>query len=87
MNIHQNIYNADEAGLYFRASSYKTHTLKKEKCIGGKLPKYRLTILHCANMAGDKEKLLVIGKAAKPRSFNNVNMNSLPVTWKFNKKA
>lgn len=82
-----NIYNADETGLFFRALPNKTLTLKNEKCIGGKLPKERVTILHCANMNGDKEKLLVIGKANKPRAFKHINPHELPVTWKSNKKA
>ena len=74
----RDVYNADETGLYFRGLSNKRFTLKK-KYIGGKLHKQRLTILHCANMAGDKEKLLVIGKAAKHRLFNNIKKDSLPV--------
>lgn len=38
-------------------------------------------------MAGEKEKLLVIGESAKLRAFRNININNLPVTWKFNKTA
>lgn len=83
----KDIYNIDETGLFFRALPSKTMHLKKEKCIGGKLSKERVTILHCVNMAGEKEKLLVIGKAAKPRAFKNISINELPVTWKSNHKA
>lgn len=51
----------------------KTFTLKHEKCVGGNLSKERLTVLLCANMTVqvDKEKPLVIGKAACPRGFKN----------------
>jgi hypothetical protein len=32
------------------------------------------------------EKPLVIGKATKPRCFNNLKINNLPVFWRNNKK-
>lgn len=83
----KDIYNADETGLYFRALPNKTMTLKNQKCVGGKLSKERITILHCANMAGEKEKLLAIGKASKPRAFKNLVKENLPVTWKSNTKS
>jgi predicted DNA-binding protein YlxM (UPF0122 family) len=83
----QNVYNADKTGLFFRALPDKTLALKSEKCTGGKMSKERLTVLHCVSMSGEKEPLLVIGKAARPRAFKKLNVNSLPVTWKFNKKA
>lgn len=83
----KNIYNADETGLFFRAVPNKTLHLKGERCIGGKLSKERLTILFCVNMEGEKEKPLVIGKTAKPRAFKHINVNNLPVTWRWNKKA
>nr|XP_014095325.1 tigger transposable element-derived protein 6 [Bactrocera oleae]XP_014095331.1 tigger transposable element-derived protein 6 [Bactrocera oleae]XP_014095339.1 tigger transposable element-derived protein 6 [Bactrocera oleae]XP_014095347.1 tigger transposable element-derived protein 6 [Bactrocera oleae] len=83
----EDIYNADESGLFFRALPDKTIALKSEKCIGGKLCKERLTILFCTNMAGQKELLLVIGKAAIPRAFKHLSLNELPVDWKSNKTA
>lgn len=83
----QNIYNLDETGLFFRALPNKTLALKSETCHGGKLSKERLTVLFCVNMAGEKEKPLVIGKAARPRAFSGVNVRDLPVDWYSNKKA
>lgn len=83
----RDVYNADESGLYFRALPDKTLTLKGERCAGGKMSKERLTILFCANMVGEKEKLLVIGKAARPRALKNVPLANLPATWTSNKKA
>ena len=38
-------------------------------------------------MDGQFMKPLVIGKSAKPRCFRNLDNNTLPVTWKHNKKA
>lgn len=83
----EDVYNADESGLFFRALPDKTLAFKSEKCCGGKLAKERLTILFCANMLGGKEELLVIGKAARPRAFKNVVIKDLPAIWESNKKA
>lgn len=38
-------------------------------------------------MSGEKEPLLVIGKAARPRAFKKLNISSLPVLWRHNNKA
>ena len=75
------IYNADETGLYFRALPDKTLKVRGEECAGGKKSKLQLTAMLCCNMVGEHEKVLVIGKAAKPRCFKNINSNQLPVTW------
>lgn len=83
----EDIYNADESGLFFRALPDKTLALKSKKCTGGKLSKERLTILFCVSMAGYKEELLVIGKANRPRAFKNLGVSDLPAVWKSNKKA
>lgn len=83
----RDVYNADETGLFFRALPDKTYAFKSEKCVGGKMAKERLTILHCVNMAGEKEKLVVIGKSARPRAFKKLNLHMLPVNWFSNKKA
>ena len=83
----EDVYNADESGLFYKALPDKTLALRKEKCVGGKMAKERLTILFCANMAGEKEPLLVIGKSKKPRVLNRYGMNKVPVTWYANKNA
>ena len=64
----ENVYNADETGLFFQMMPNKTLAFKGEKCIGGKLSKACLTVMLCANMTEtDKRKLLIIGKSEKPR--------------------
>jgi hypothetical protein len=60
---------ANETGLFFRALPSKTMTLKKDKCIGGKQTKERLTVLVCGFADGSMEKPLVIGKSMKPLCF------------------
>jgi len=83
----KDVYNADETGLFFRGIPTKSLVQKSESCSGGKKAKDRLTVLMCGSMAGEIRKPLVIGKSKKPRCFKNMDISSLPVIWKFNKKA
>ena len=46
------IYNADETGLFFKLMPDTTLELKNVQCQGGKQSKERLTMLVCANMTG-----------------------------------
>ena len=80
------IFNADEMGIFFKCLPDKTLDFKGAICTGGKKGKDRPTVLVAANMSGkEKLPLFVIGKTAKPRCFNNVK--SLPVDYAANKKA
>ena len=80
----EDIYNADEMGLFYKMQPTKSMVHSGEDGRGGKRSKDRLTVMPCSNMTGtDKLPLLVIGKAQKPRCFKNVK--SLPVTYKANK--
>lgn len=83
----ENIYNADETGLFYKLLDSRGYVEAKEKADGGKQPKDRLTILVCANMDGsEKRPLLVIGKAKRPRCFPK-DLSKLPVTWESSKNA
>ena len=66
------IYNADEFGLFYRNQLYKSLHLKNENCVGGKHSKLRLTGLAAANAVGEKLPLFVIGKSKKPRCFKHI---------------
>jgi hypothetical protein len=80
------VFNADETGLYWRLLPDKTHAVVGEKCTGGKLSNERVTALVCANMSGtEKRPLFVIGKFKKPRCFRGVHQ--LPVEYDANKSA
>ncbi|KAK3090197.1 hypothetical protein FSP39_009953 [Pinctada imbricata] len=83
----ENVFNADETGLFFRALPDKTLASKGEECKGGKLAKERLTVLLCCSAKGEKLKPFVIGKALNPRCFKHLDKKSFPVTWNGNKKA
>lgn len=80
-----NIFNADETGLYWRALPEHTYLFKSEKVGGVKVSKERITILYCASMTGEKRDLLVIGKSKKPRCFRNVK--KLPMDYDANANA
>ncbi|GBN11944.1 Jerky [Araneus ventricosus] len=72
----EQIYNADETGLFWRYVPRSTLATADEKdATGVKDSKERITILGCGNAAGShKMKLFVIGKSAKPRAFKNVKV-------------
>lgn len=81
------IYNADESGLYWKLLPTKTFVSSDEKMAPGrKLAKDRLTFMVCTNASGThKVKLLVIGKAKKPRSFKQDFV--IPVNYRHSKSA
>ncbi|XP_037303439.1 tigger transposable element-derived protein 4-like [Manduca sexta] len=80
------IFNADETGLFYKLMPDKTLKFKGENCSGGKLSKYRITVMVAVNMSGtEKKKLLIIGKSQKPRCFSSVK--SLPVDYANNRRA
>ena len=51
------VYNMDETGLFYRSLPDKSLTVKGEQCNGGKHAKDRITIVLCANMAGEIRKI------------------------------
>ena len=80
------IYNADETGLFYQCLPNKTYTLKGEKASHGlKESKQRFTVLVATNMSGsDKVAPLIIGKSAKPRCFSG---KKIPFPYQSNSKA
>ncbi|XP_058127638.1 tigger transposable element-derived protein 2-like [Anopheles coustani] len=82
------IYNADETGLYWKCLPKKTLAAGNEKSAPGfKEPKERLTVMCCSNASGiHKLKPVVIGKSKKPRAFKNIVVGDLPVVYYSQKK-
>ncbi|XP_031334645.1 jerky protein homolog-like [Photinus pyralis] len=80
------IYNADETGLYWQLLPDKTYVSINEKTAPGmKTSKQRITFLGCANASGlHKLKPLIIGKSNAPRSFKNFKN---PLIYRNTKKA
>ncbi|KAH8010001.1 hypothetical protein HPB51_024351 [Rhipicephalus microplus] len=82
----RDIFNADEAGLFFNLQPEKSLCLKGEACRGGKKSKERITVLLCCNVDGsEKLKLTVVGKFQKPRCFKRES--HLPYVYCANKKV
>ena len=73
----ENIFNADEFGLFYICLPNKTSHLKREKCSGRKHRKVRWTGLAAGNAYGERLQMFVTGKKyVKPRCFKIVK--SLP---------
>lgn len=83
------IYNADETGLNYKALPTKTLASLSEKYAPGhKMQKQRVTVMVCANASGShRMPLFILGTAKRPRCFKGMNMNALPVTYRNQKKA
>ena len=62
----EDIYNADEFGLFYQCLPNKTFHLKSDKCSGGKHSKIRITGLAAANAVGDKLPMFVIKNFKNP---------------------
>ncbi|XP_014366598.2 jerky protein homolog-like [Papilio machaon] len=82
----EQIYNADESGLFWKVLPDKTLASSAETSApGSKVSKERITFMPCANSTGNhKLPLLVVGKAKKPRSFGSVK---LPVHYEGQRRA
>ena len=82
-----NVYNADETGLYVKSLPKRTLVLVEEK----QAPRYkewkeRVTIMNCSNATGThKVPLLLIRKSGRLRCFKNVVQ--LPVVYREQKSA
>ena len=81
----ENVYNADEYGLFYQCLPNKSYQSKTEKCSGGKHSKIRITGLAVANAVDSKLPMFVIGKAKKPRCFKNIK--TLPYRYHAQKKS
>lgn len=85
----EQVYNCDETGLNFKLIPRNTLASSSEKNAAGfKISKERTTLLVAANASGShKLPLVMIGKAAKPRALKNLNMESFPVKYRYQKNS
>ena len=82
------IFNFDKSGFFYRAlPDNPPPRFKGTDCKGGKVARKRLTVGFCCNMAGDFEKLFVIGKSANSRCFKSIDQKSLPVSYVSSNRA
>ena len=81
----EDIYNADEFGLFYQCLPNKTYLLKLERYYVGKLSKIRIASMTAANATGNKLPMFIIGKAKNPRCFKNVKF--LPCRYRNQRKS
>ncbi|GFX82492.1 tigger transposable element-derived protein 1 [Trichonephila clavipes] len=83
------VFNADETGLYWKKLPNRTYITKDEKTASGhKASKDRVTLLLCSNASGDQMlKPLLINKSLRPRALKDKDLKQLPVHWMANPKA
>lgn len=82
------IYNADETGLYYKMLCDRTYvSLASKSAAGMKVEKSRLTMMGCVNASGaHKLKPLIIGKSVNPRclrnhTFTNIDYRNSKKAW------
>jgi hypothetical protein len=85
----EQVYNADETGLYWKALPSKTIVSQEEKSAPGhKSSKERKTVLACSNASGThKLQLVCVGKSKKPRSFMGIEKRYFPVHYYNHRKT
>jgi hypothetical protein len=84
----EEVFNADETGLFWKRMPSRTYLTKSEKSAPGfKVAKDRLTLLFCVNASGRMIKPKVVYKSLNPRALKGKNNEHLPVYWSANKKA
>ncbi|GFU95931.1 tigger transposable element-derived protein 1 [Trichonephila clavipes] len=83
------VFNADETGLYWKKMSNRTYIAKDEKTASGhKASKDRVTLLLCSNASGDRMlKPLLINKSLRPRALKGKDLKQLSMHWMANPKT
>ena len=79
-----NIFNADETGIYYKRLPTKGLILKKEVVRGSKINKSRLTALVGASMTGEKLPLLLIGLHQQKKLIGQLPSS---ITYTYNSNA
>lgn len=84
----EQVFNADETGLWWKKMPSRTFISKEEKQAPGfKAQKDRVSLLLCGNAAGHMIKPMMLYRSKRPRALKGKDMNQLPVFYRHNKKA
>ncbi|CAM4563309.1 unnamed protein product [Caretta caretta] len=84
----EQVFDADETGLFWKKMPNLTYISKSERQAPGfKAAKDHVTVLFCGNAAGHLIKPDLLYRAANPRALKAKTKNLLPVFWQSNKKA
>ena len=79
------IFNADEFGLFYEVLPSKSLHFRSKRSSGGKHFKVRLTGMAASNALGEKILMFVIRKSASPWCFKHVR--NLPCRYRSQKKV
>ena len=79
----RDVYMAHEMSLYFKASTDVSVYLQGKNFSGGNSEE-QVTVMVCVNALGEKEKLVVIGGAAKIHAVYDLELHVLPVNYYYN---
>uniref|UniRef100_UPI00358E3E0E tigger transposable element-derived protein 1-like n=1 Tax=Myxine glutinosa TaxID=7769 RepID=UPI00358E3E0E len=84
----EQVFNADETGLFWKMPSRKFLSKEERTAPHSKAAKDRLTLLLCANASGDfMVKPLLLYRALNPRVLKGKNKLDLPVFWRSSRRA
>lgn len=78
------IFNADESALFYKALPSGTMSYQKEFPSGIKAQKNRLTLLFLCNLNGTEKQIFSIGKSKQPHCFRG---KTIPIDYYSNNKA
>lgn len=82
----EDVYNADETGLYWKLEPHKS--LASGPLTGLKKPKDRITVMLACNIIGThKLPPVFIYKFKNPRCIHNIDKKSLPVWYYWNNSS
>lgn len=84
----EDVFNADEFGLFYRMKPSSTQTFKttpRSALAFRKRSKERVTVLIGASATGEKLPLNVIGKSERPRCFGRLRV--LPCDYSYSRRA
>ena len=81
----EDLFNADEFGLFYQCLPTRTYHLSGEECSGDKSSKVILTGMVVVSATGEKLEMFVIDKSKKPWCFKNVKQ--LPCRYWAQKKS
>ena len=89
--VSQQVFNCDEAGLFWKKMPRRTFITAEEKKLPGHKPtKDSLTLTFCANASGDlKIKPLLVYHSKNPGAFktHRIQKEQLHVMWRANAKG
>ena len=83
----EDVFNADETGLFYRQLPTTTLVLSKQTSKEHQPAKERITVLLCCSSSGEQLKPLVVGKSARPRALKSSALGSLPCRYTFNENS